>query len=52
MASMIGLPSDHVMPDDSELLPFITAYAEDQPAFHRDFTAAYIKLSELGAVVA
>lgn len=23
MASMIGLPSDHVLPDDKELLPII-----------------------------
>jgi hypothetical protein len=27
MASMIGLPSDHVLPDDPELLPIIQVTA-------------------------
>ncbi len=113
MASMIGLPSDHVLPDDPELNPIIQVscapgralaflrqtrearscsgsraslacaglgrgetrrqaaratrryvsvlrasapcltllqeYAKDQSAFHRDFAAAYLRLSELGA---
>jgi len=48
MASMIGLPSDHVLPDDAELQPIIQEYAKDQEAFYKDFSAAYIKLSELG----
>jgi len=50
MASMIGLPTDHVLPDDPELAPLIAAYAADQPAFFADFAAAYTKMSELGAV--
>ncbi|KAF5828413.1 heme peroxidase, partial [Dunaliella salina] len=48
MASMIGLPSDHVLPDDEELQPIIQEYAKDQEAFFKDFSAAYVKLSELG----
>lgn len=30
MASMIGLPSDHVLPDDPDCKPFIAKYAADQ----------------------
>ncbi|GIM10380.1 hypothetical protein Vretimale_14123 [Volvox reticuliferus] len=48
MASMIGLPSDHVLPDDPECLPYIQRYAEDQDAFFADFSKAYIKLTSLG----
>ncbi|EFJ46823.1 L-ascorbate peroxidase, partial [Volvox carteri f. nagariensis] len=48
MASMIGLPSDHVLPDDPECLPYIERYAEDQDAFFADFAAAYVKLTSLG----
>lgn len=48
MASMIGLPSDHVLPDDAECLQNIQAYAADQQAFFRDFTAAYRQLTSLG----
>ncbi|GLC57294.1 hypothetical protein PLESTB_001208700 [Pleodorina starrii] len=48
MASMIGLPSDHVLPDDPECLPYIQQYAADQEAFFRDFSAAYVKLTSLG----
>lgn len=50
MASMIGLPSDHVLPDDEECLRYINMYALDQPLFFTDFTAAYGKLASLGAV--
>ncbi|MEW5297329.1 MAG: hypothetical protein WDW36_000545 [Sanguina aurantia] len=50
MASMIGLPSDHVLPDDEECLKYINMYALDQPLFFTDFTAAYGKLASLGAV--
>lgn len=48
MASMIGLPSDHVLPDDPDCLPLIEAYAADQAAFFNDFAAAYAKLTTLG----
>ncbi|GFR50939.1 hypothetical protein Agub_g13259 [Astrephomene gubernaculifera] len=48
MASMIGLPSDHVLPDDPDCLPYIRTYAEDQDAFFRDFAAAYVKMCALG----
>ncbi|PNH05035.1 putative L-ascorbate peroxidase 6 [Tetrabaena socialis] len=48
MAAMIGLPSDHVLPDDPECLPYIQRYAEDQEAFFADFAAAYVKLTGLG----
>eukprot|EP00775_Hariotina_reticulata_P002881 gene2881-3172_t len=50
MADMIGLPSDHVLPDDAECLEYIQAYAADQQLFFRDFAAAYEKLTKLGAV--
>eukprot|EP00198_Chlamydomonas_reinhardtii_P006140 XP_001695476.1 L-ascorbate peroxidase [Chlamydomonas reinhardtii] len=48
MASMIGLPSDHVLPDDPDCLPVIQRYAADQDLFFRDFSAAYIKMCGLG----
>ncbi|KAG2447834.1 hypothetical protein HYH02_007290 [Chlamydomonas schloesseri] len=48
MASMIGLPSDHVLPDDPDCLPVIQRYAADQAAFFADFAAAYIKMCGLG----
>ncbi|KAG2430144.1 hypothetical protein HXX76_010243 [Chlamydomonas incerta] len=48
MASMIGLPSDHVLPDDPDCLPVIQRYAADQAAFFRDFSAAYVKMCGLG----
>lgn len=49
MASMIGLPSDHVLPDDAECLPHIERYAKDQRAFFDDFAQSYVKLTSLGA---
>ena len=48
MASMIGLPSDHVLPEDPQLLPAIQRYAADQGAFFEDFAAAYLALTSLG----
>lgn len=48
MASMIGLPSDHVLPDDPECREFIQAYSKDQALFLSDFTEAYTKLTTLG----
>ena len=50
MASMIGLPSDHVLPDDPECRAFIDAYAADQSLFFKDFVIAYQQLVNLGAV--
>jgi L-ascorbate peroxidase len=46
---MIGLPSDHVLPDDPECLEWIKLYAEDQPRFFEDFASAYVKMTSLGA---
>jgi L-ascorbate peroxidase len=48
MATHIGLPSDHVLPDDPECLAFINAYADDQGLFFGDFAAAYAKMTTLG----
>lgn len=49
MAAMIGLPSDHVLPDDPECLPIIQRYASDQAAFFSAFSEAYVKMTNLGA---
>lgn len=49
MASMIGLPSDHVLPDDPECRPVIEEYAASQQRFFQDFSKAYVKLTMLGA---
>lgn len=38
-----------VIADDPECRPFIDAYAKDQQRFFRDFAAAYVKLTTLGA---
>lgn len=48
MAQMIGLPSDHALPDDPECLKYIEAYAADQQLFFKDFAVAYAKLTSLG----
>ena len=48
--SMVGLPSDHVLPEDEALRPAIEIYAADQRRFFSDFAAAYLKLTSLGAV--
>ena len=48
MAKMIGLPSDHVLPDDSDCKPVIQMYATDQKQFFKDFSDAYVKLTMLG----
>ena len=48
MASMIGIPTDHVLPDDATCRPWIEKYAGDGELFFNDFSAAYIKLSSLG----
>lgn len=48
MASMIGLASDHVIPDDPTCRPIVQRYAEDENLFKKDFAAAYVKLTTLG----
>ncbi|KAK9840586.1 hypothetical protein WJX81_003173 [Elliptochloris bilobata] len=50
MGSMVGLPSDHVLPEDEALRPVIVLYAADERRFFNDFAAAYLKLTSLGAV--
>lgn len=49
MATHIGLPSDHALPEDAECNAMIQEYAADQQAFFRDFAGAYAKLSITGA---
>ena len=49
MAQMIGLPSDHVLPDDPECRPEIQRFAADQAAFFREFEAAFLKMTSSGA---
>lgn len=49
MAKMIGLPSDHVLPDDPDCKPILQMYAADQQRFFKDFSDAYVKLTTLGA---
>jgi L-ascorbate peroxidase len=48
MATMIGLPSDRLLPEDEECLPIIRRYAQDNAAFQRDFAHAYTKMVGLG----
>jgi len=48
MATMIGLPSDHVLPDDPECREAIVEFAADDALFQREFQAVYLKLSSLG----
>ena len=49
MAAHVGLPSDHAMPEDPELLSWIQKYADDQNLWFEDFSAAYLKMGLLGA---
>ncbi len=49
MANHIGLPSDHVLPEDPECEAVIKEYATDERAFFSDFAAAYARLATLGA---
>lgn len=48
MADMIGLPSDHVLPDDEECRPIIEEFARDQEAFFQEFARSYQKMTSLG----
>jgi L-ascorbate peroxidase len=49
MAAMIGIASDHVLPEDEACMPYIQKYASDNKAFFDDFSTAFIKLTCLGA---
>lgn len=44
-----GIATDHVLADDPTCRPLIQRYAADQPAFFRDFAAAFEKMSCVGA---
>lgn len=48
MAAMIGLPSDHVLAEDSACADMIQGYADDQNHFFKDFSASFLKLTSLG----
>ena len=50
MGSMIGLPTDRVLPDDPVCRPAIEVYARDQQRWFADFAAAFTKMSQMGAV--
>eukprot|EP00246_Nothoceros_aenigmaticus_P004277 TRINITY_DN15764_c0_g1_i1.p1 TRINITY_DN15764_c0_g1~~TRINITY_DN15764_c0_g1_i1.p1 ORF type:complete len:329 (-),score=65.92 TRINITY_DN15764_c0_g1_i1:216-1202(-) len=47
--SMVGLPTDRAISNDEECFQWITAYAEDQELFFKDFSAAYLKMVDSGA---
>ena len=49
MAQMIGLPSDHVLPDDEVCTPDIVRFAADQPLFFGEFHDSFLRLTSLGA---
>ena len=49
MASHIGLTSDKNLAVDEPSVEHIKTYAADQKLFFKDFTAAYIKMTEQGA---
>jgi len=51
MATMIGLPSDHVLPDDDECLPFIKEFSSSEDAFFEAFSSAYLKMTSSGITV-
>jgi L-ascorbate peroxidase len=48
MASMVGIASDHVLPDDPVCRPLIEKYAKDKALFYKDFETSFLKLSTLG----
>ncbi|GAB4820290.1 hypothetical protein N2152v2_007336 [Parachlorella kessleri] len=48
MNQHIGIPTDHVLPEDPTCLPIIKEYAADQGLFFRDFATAYVKATSLG----
>lgn len=48
MALMIGIASDHVLPDDRECLVHIEEFAADNAKFLTEFEQAYLKMTTLG----
>lgn len=45
---LMMLPSDLVLVQDKVFRPYVKEYAKDEKLFEKDFTAAYVKLTELG----
>ncbi|KAL3720561.1 hypothetical protein ACJRO7_005385 [Eucalyptus globulus] len=45
---LLQLPSDRVLVEDTEFLPYVELYAEDEEAFFKDYARSHKKLSELG----
>ena len=48
MRTMIGIPTDRVLPDDPVCLPIIEEFSRDENTFFTEFAAAYSKLVRLG----
>ncbi|KAA8496909.1 L-ascorbate peroxidase 3, peroxisomal [Porphyridium purpureum] len=46
--SLLRLVSDEALMSEEELLGLVKLYAEDKEAFFKDYSAAHVKLSELG----
>lgn len=44
----LGIPTDHVLPNNPTCKPLIERYAADQRLFFADFATAFAKLTELG----
>ncbi len=44
MSSMIGIPTDRVLPDDPVCRPIIERFAQDEAAFFQEFVKAYVYL--------
>ena len=45
---LMMLPSDIALLQDKKFRPFVQMYAKDNALFFKDFTAAFVKLEELG----
>ena len=48
MKQMIGIPSDHVLPNDAECSTIIRDFAKDEKKFFTSFVSSYNKLTTLG----
>lgn len=46
--TLMMLPTDYVLIQDTEFLKYVELYAKDQKKFFTDFTAAFQKLEDLG----
>jgi hypothetical protein len=46
---LLWLPTDHALLESPEYRPYFMQYAESQELFFRDYAAAHVKMSELGA---